>query len=122
MFDLTRQEKIILMFLTLVFATGLGINIYKKSRHNLKLRVQPYKINALREESDQFIAQQKFININSLKIAELTRLPGVGEKLAARIMEYHRMHGPFRSKEELMQVKGIAEKKFEQIKDLIILK
>lgn len=122
MFDLTKQEKLILIFLTSTLITGLGVSTYKKSQQNIKLQVQPYKINTTRKEADKFIEEYSHININSLTIEELTRLPGVGDKIAARIMDYHKTHGPFRAKEELMQVKGIGEKKFEKIKELIILK
>lgn len=121
MFDLTKQEKIILIFLSLTFVTGLGIGSYKKAQEKIELDVQPHKMVAL-QDADRFIAQQSVININSFKIDELTRLPGVGEKIAQRIVEYHRRYGLFKSKEELMQVNGIGEKKFENIKDLIILK
>ena len=121
MFALTKQEKIILIFLTLTFATGLGVNSYKKSQQSIQLSVQPDQINSARTKADRFIAEQRFININTSKIGELTRLPGVGEEIAKNIIEYHRTHGPFRSKEGLMQVKGIGDKKFEKIKDLIVL-
>ena len=121
MFDLTKQEKIILIFLCLSFVTGLGVNAYKKSQQKVELSVQPYKIKTTRIEVDKFIEQHSSININSFKINELTRLPGVGEKLAARIVEYHKVHGPFKTKVELMQVKGIGEKKLEKIKGLIVL-
>lgn len=121
MFDLTRQEKTILVFLTSAFVVGLGINTYKKTKE-IKLDVRPYKMTVSQEAADKFIAEERLININSLEIEELSRLPGVGVKLAERIIEYHRTRGPFRNKEELIQVKGIGRKKFEDIKDLIILK
>jgi competence ComEA-like helix-hairpin-helix protein len=120
MFDLTKQEKIILIFLSLTFVTGLGISSYKKAQKKIELDIQPYRMVAL-EDADRFIAQQSVININSSKIDELTRLPGVGGKIAQRIVQYHTLHGPFKSKEELMQVKGIGKKKFAKIKDLIVL-
>ena len=121
MFDLTKQEKTILLFLTSTFVIGLGINTYKKTQE-IELDVQPYKMTARQEEFDRFIAEERLVNINSLKIEELSRLPGVGAKLAERIIEYQRTHGPFKNKEELMQVKGIGQKKFADVKDLIILK
>ena len=120
MLDLTKQEKVILIFLTLTFVTGAGISAYKKSAQATELAVRPYKIEAL-EEADQFIEEHRFININSSNLEELRRLPGVGEKLAERIIQYHSAHGAFMAAEELMQVKGIGEKKFEKIKDLIVL-
>jgi len=121
MLDLTKQEKVILIFLALTFTTGLGVGAYKRSQRDIKLHVQPYKIDAVRRQSDRFIEKRSRVNINSLNLAELTRLPGVGDKIAARIAEYHKARGPFRAKEELMQVKGIGEKKFEKLKDSIIL-
>ncbi len=121
MFDLTKQEKIILIFLCLSFVTGLGVSAYKKSQQKVELSIHPYKIKTTRVEVDKFIEQHSSININSFKIDELRRLPGVGPKLAERILEYRKRHGSFKSKEELMRVKGIGEKKFEKIKSLIAL-
>lgn len=121
MFDLTRQEKIILLFLAFSFVAGLGISAHKKAQQRLELSIAPDQTTATRAQADRFIEQQRFININSFKIEELRRLPGVGEKLAAEIVAYHKLHGSFRAKEELMQVKGIGEKKFEKLKELIAL-
>jgi competence ComEA-like helix-hairpin-helix protein len=56
---------------------------------------------------------KKVVNVNTASAAELTRLPRVGEKLAARIVTHREQHGPFRRAEDLMEVKGIGEKMFE---------
>lgn len=48
------------------------------------------------------------ININTAKIEQLTLLPGIGEELAVRIIEYREKHGNFRYLEELGNVKGIG--------------
>lgn len=50
------------------------------------------------------------ININTASVEQLTALPGVGPKLAARIVEQRQKSGAFRSTQELMNVKGIGEK------------
>jgi competence ComEA-like helix-hairpin-helix protein len=118
-FDLTKQEKLILVFLILTFATGVGISAYKKSRPRLK-EVQLHQAANL-EDADRFISEYNQVNINRFDIGRLTRLPGIGEVIAQRIVEYRKLHGPFKSKEELMQVKGIGARKFEQIKDSIVL-
>ena len=60
-------------------------------------------------------------NINSCTSIELQALPGIGEVIANRIIEY-RSSNSFKSIEELMNVSGIGEKKYEGIKDLIIVK
>lgn len=59
------------------------------------------------------------ININTATIEELTILPRIGPKIAARIIEYRSLHGNFTAKEDLTKVKGIGPKTFENLKDLI---
>ena len=60
------------------------------------------------------------ININTCTKEELLSLPGIGEVLAERIIEY-REKTPFKKLEDLMNVSGIGEKKFESIKDMIVV-
>jgi competence ComEA-like helix-hairpin-helix protein len=55
------------------------------------------------------------VNINSANVEQLSTLPGVGEKLAARIVEYRQKSGGFKSLQELMNVKGVGEKNFQRI-------
>ncbi len=61
-------------------------------------------------------AQTK-VDINAATAEQLTELPGVGETLAARIVEYRESSGGFQSPEELMNVKGIGEKSFLKLRD-----
>jgi len=55
------------------------------------------------------------VNINTASVEQLTTLPGVGPKLAARIVEYRQKSGTFRSTQELINVKGVGEKNYAKI-------
>ena len=59
------------------------------------------------------------VNLNTATAAQLSALPGIGEKLAARIVEYRQKAGSFKSVQELMNVKGIGEKSFLKLKGLV---
>lgn len=61
------------------------------------------------------------IDINTATEKELMKLPGVGPKIAKRIVEYREANGRFRSTDELKNVKGIGDKKFEAMKDMITI-
>ncbi len=60
------------------------------------------------------------VNINQAGVEELTRLKNIGPVIAERIVEY-RESAPFEKPEDLMEVKGIGPKVFEQIRDHITL-
>ena len=59
------------------------------------------------------------ININLASASELTDLPGIGNVLASRIVDYRRQHGDFQRIEDIRNVSGIGEKRFEAIQDKI---
>jgi len=55
------------------------------------------------------------VNVNTATVEQLSALPGVGAKLAARIVEHRQKSGAFRSTQELMSVQGIGEKNFAKL-------
>jgi competence protein ComEA len=59
------------------------------------------------------------INVNTASAAELEALPGIGEVLAQRIVDYRTEHGPFASVEDLLDVSGIGEAILADIRDLV---
>ncbi len=61
------------------------------------------------------------LSINRASAEELDTLPGIGPSLAQAILEYREEHGGFSTLEELMEVPGIGEKIFAELKDQIVL-
>ena len=70
-------------------------------------------VNSKKDESN------KKVNINTANKEELDTLPGIGEATAGKIIDYRNKNGKFKTKEEIKEVSGIGESKYEQIKDLI---
>ncbi len=61
----------------------------------------------------------KKVNINTANQSELETLPGIGESIAGRIIEYREQNGKFQKIEDLQNVKGIGDSKFAKIKELV---
>lgn len=61
------------------------------------------------------------IHLNTATISDLDQLEGIGVKTAEKILEYRREHGAFKTIEELMEVKGIGQKKFDKMKPRLTL-
>jgi competence protein ComEA len=59
------------------------------------------------------------IDINRAEPWLLEALPGIGEVLAQRIVDYRSINGPFQRIEDLLKVSGIGEATFEKIRDFI---
>ncbi len=67
------------------------------------------------------IENTNLININRANIMELKELPGIGDVLAGRIIEYRDEKGGFKSIEEIKNVSGIGDKRFSDIKDKVTI-
>lgn len=108
MFNLTRQEKWILIFLILSILLGLGVKYFGRP------------VIAAKEKPS--IQEAEPININTAPYKELISLKGIGPKTAVRIIEYRETHGSFFYKEDIKNVEGIGPHKFNSIKNRITTK
>jgi comEA protein len=55
------------------------------------------------------------VNLNKATLMDLQLLPGIGPKMAERILAYRKQHGPFSSLAQLSEVSGIGPKKLEKL-------
>jgi len=90
------------------------IYIANKDEEDIEIR---YRDNLLIPTGT--IENTNLININRANIIELKELPGIGDVLAGRIIEYRNEKGGFKSIEEIKNVSGIGDKRFSDIKDKV---
>jgi competence protein ComEA len=62
------------------------------------------------------------VNINTADEEALKTLPGVGPKTAVAILAYRQEHGPFQRAEDLLEIRGIGEKKLARMRDRVVVK
>jgi len=113
MLDFTKEEKVIVVFLSIAILIGAGVRSYK--RHSSI--TYPTHVEIKKETQ-----ARKIVNINTAGKRDLLVLNGIGPTLARRIISYRKEYGSFDSKEDIMNVKGIGPHKFNKIKDFIVIK
>ncbi|NNL84694.1 MAG: helix-hairpin-helix domain-containing protein [Myxococcales bacterium] len=72
--------------------------------------------------SGSYAESKGVVNVNTASVAELTRLPGIGESKAAAIVSARESNGGFRSVDDLLAVKGIGAQALEKIRGKVVLK
>lgn len=61
------------------------------------------------------------INLNTADEYTLAKVPGIGKLIARRIVEYRQKNGKFKKIEELKNIKGIVNERYEAIKDKVYI-
>lgn len=120
MLNLTRGERLVIVFLSLSALLGVGISYYKKIHYRVDLKVEPFQITQSGIDIDRLIAKVKLVDINGATSEELMRLPGIGKTTAKKIIDYRNTHGHFKKIENITQVSGIGPHKFDSMKEFLI--
>lgn len=109
MFNLTNEERKVMLFLITIGFIGIGINFLIKINSPVKI------LSCYGQDIGK-------VDLNSAGKDLLNSVPGIGTKLSQRIIEYREKQGGFREIEELKNIKGITNYKYEKIKDSVIVK
>lgn len=110
----------ILLALTVVFVTfTLAFFIGRGSVHAVVATERISEPVVVRETPTPEPEAPQRLDLNTAQPSELEKLPGIGEVLAQRIIDFRERIGGFISTEQLMDVEGIGELKYNDIKDLI---
>lgn len=120
MIVLNKKAKIITaaVLFAAIAAGGLLIERFQKDAFIEEVVATEDAVSYI-EEGDGEIAGR--ININVADEETLAELYGIGEQLADRIVDYREENGRYETIEEIMKVPGISEKKFDDIKNDIIV-
>lgn len=66
-------------------------------------------------------AMARQVDLNHATASDLEALPGIGPKLAQRVIDHRVTKGPFTKVEDLRQVKGIGRKKFDRLRPHVLV-
>jgi competence ComEA-like helix-hairpin-helix protein len=126
---LTPSERTVILFLLVAFAAGIGVRFTRSlfaSPPNFDYSASDSTYAAVAAALDDPEPEPETkhtgpVRINTAGKTELMTLPGVGEKMAERILLERTERGPFRSVDDLKRVRGIGAKRIEQLKPLVTL-
>jgi competence ComEA-like helix-hairpin-helix protein len=128
-FVFTRNEQKILFLLSVVFCIGAGIKAYKA------MTGPPAEATFDYSQSDSVFAARTAavttargdsshgrLDLNTATRAQLIALPGIGPKLAERIIAYRTAHTRFRTINDIRKIAGFGAKKYELLRSTIEVK
>lgn len=115
-----RQEQLVLFFLALSLLAGSGTALVDHYRPAALggFRVLPAQAPAASPVPAP--AESGPLHLNRATVAQLVDLPGIGPKIAARIVQYRQEHGAFKGLAELGRVPGIGPRALEQLRTLVV--
>jgi competence protein ComEA len=74
------------------------------------------------QQQQQQGEQRELIDINAATAEQLQRVPGIGETLARRIIEFRAEHGPFEKVDDLLNVQGIGTTTLDKMRPFLTVK
>ena len=101
--NLTKQERLVLLWLAVIFVTGFTLDGIFHHWPNWR-------------EGVSFMDRNRCappVDLNRATLKDLIQIPSLGETMAKRILDYRRQKGSFRNINELKNIKGMGDYKFQ---------
>lgn len=127
---LTSTERKVILFLASTLLLGAGIRLYQETfphpkRFDYRASDSTFEDLSRKLLSDsgatKHAAPSSTVDLNAASKQDLMRLPGIGEIMAGRILEFRATAGSFRHINELLRVKGISKKRLEQMRNFVTI-
>ncbi len=118
-----RREQAALLFLSgaLLVGTAAAVVDYYRPSSLEQFAVVPRAVPTPAVLEEEAPSEAGPIALNAASADELQRLPAIGPKTAARIVQYRRQHGPFETLEDLQLVRGVGPRTIEKLRPLTVL-
>jgi competence protein ComEA len=130
----SARPLVVLLVVVLVAGTGVGIGHWRRAHPDLEARLErldlpaaetpgaaavPWSARAPAAARPLRPSPDRPLDVNRASPGELTRLPGVGPALAARIVAAREQGGRFASVDDLRRVRGISRATLERLRPLV---
>lgn len=121
---LTKNADLTNVNLAYVLSDGQKIYIPNKNDDNLSIISDDDGDAIIKDNYSSGLSDNNNleVNINTATQTQLEELPGIGPSTALKIIEYRNKHGKFSSIDDLKNISGIGDSKFNKIKDYIVIK
>ena len=122
MFAFNRKEGIAIVALALALFVGGVLSLIDRFRPGTaaEFQILPGVVEVPEEiAGDSLDLSRETLDLNTATAFDLERLPGIGPKIAERIVRHREKSGPFRSVEALKDVRGIGDRTLEKLTPLI---
>ena len=116
-----ETENADLSLINLAYMLQDGEKIYVPSTEDKENMDNELFLDSIKLENKNSVKSLK-VNINTASAEEFESIPGIGQTIASRIVLYRSENGKFKNIEDIKNVSGIGESKYNDIKNYIYIK